>query len=134
LMCFGQNSNGEAGVGNTSSVTIPTWVDFGFDVAVSTVSNGEDTTCALLTNGSLYCWGDVHGSSMSTTPKYIDLPPGRTAVGVSVAEQNTCVLLDNGSISCIGSGYGGTNGDGSSISFPAASVDVGDTYVQLPTG
>jgi len=134
LMCFGQNSNGEAGVGNTSSVTIPTWVDFGFDVAVSTVSNGEDTTCALLTNGSLYCWGDVHGSSMSTTPKYIDLPPGRTAVGVSVAEQNTCVLLDNGSISCIGSGYGGTNGDGSSTNFPASSVDVGDTYVQLPTG
>ena len=133
LMCWGGGQDGEVGVGNTSLTTIPTWIDFGFDVAVSTVSNGDKTTCAILTNGSLYCWGQIHGATpSSTTPKYIDLPTGRTAIGVSVAERNTCVLLENASISCIGSGSDGVNGDGSSsLSFAGY---VGDSYVQLPTG
>ena len=136
LMCWGLNSDGQLGVGNsTSYVNTPVWVDFGFDAAVSTVSNGPMATCAILTNGSLYCWGDVHGSTpTSTTPKHVDLPPGRTVIEVSVGDRNTCLILDNGSISCIGSGSGGVNGDGSPTSFPAAASEVGDSYVLLPTG
>ena len=136
LMCWGQNSGGQLGVGNwTSYVNTPVWVDFGFDAAVSTVSNGESGTCAILTNGSLYCWGAVHGSTPnSNTPQHIDLPPGRTVIEVSVGYRNTCLLLDNGSISCIGSGSDGMNGDGSSTSSPASAREVGDSYVLLPTG
>jgi alpha-tubulin suppressor-like RCC1 family protein len=71
LTCWGDNSTGEAGIGSLAmtSVTSPA------PVALTTVTSmqiGQYHSCALLKDGSLWCWGDnTHGelgSPVSTTP------------------------------------------------------------------
>ena len=75
------------------------------------------TTCAVLDNGSVMCWGrdnygqigDGFGRSASPTHT-VGLP--RPAVAVEVGMDFSCALLDNGSVMCWGRGSGGRLGNG----------------------
>ncbi len=63
LWCWGQNSQGQAGIGDSgvSDVTAPTQVGSGTDWAqVSGISAG---TCGIKTGGTLWCWGDGLGDA-----------------------------------------------------------------------
>lgn len=61
VRCWGDNSRGQVGIGNTTSpVTTPTAAQ-GISSAIA-VSAGASTTCATLTNGSVKCWGRVVGT------------------------------------------------------------------------
>ena len=84
------------------------------DVMVSKVVVGSSHTCALISNGSVMCWGQEYGGKLgdgvergtwdiATTPNYTaPLPDGRLAVDIGVDTSSTCAVLDNGSISCWG--------------------------------
>ncbi len=60
--CWGENDNGELGTGTTDvtagqdGIATPGAVT-GLPFAVSTISAGGQHTCAVLTNGSVWCWG-----------------------------------------------------------------------------
>ena len=72
------------------------------------------TTCALLDNGDVKCWGldgagqlgdggTSHSSSTYTTSPPtipINLGTGRTAVAISAGVAHTCAILDNGDLKC----------------------------------
>ena len=128
LYCWGRNDlgqlgNGSGGSSNPSTGT-PSWVDLGTGRTAVSVSAGDAITCAIVDNGSLYCWGTNSygevgiGTTGGTpyTPQWVDLGVGRTAVAVSTGTTHTCATLDNGSISCWGSDYSGALGNGAGAS------------------
>ncbi|MBJ29671.1 MAG: hypothetical protein CMB61_06435 [Euryarchaeota archaeon] len=107
-------------------------VDLGDGRTAVSVSAGYSSTCAILDNGSVRCWGaNSDGrTGLGTTSGYTgdadgemgdDLPTvelgiGRTASSISVGYSHACALLDNLSIACWGdNGQGqigiGTNND-----------------------
>ncbi|MEL0332101.1 MAG: ELWxxDGT repeat protein, partial [Candidatus Poseidoniales archaeon] len=142
LYCWGRNiygqlGNGSGGSSNPSTGT-PSWVDLGTGRTAVAVSAGSAITCAIVDNGSLYCWGTNSygevgiGTTGGTpyTPQWVDLGVGRTAVAVSTGTTHTCATLDNGSISCWGSDYSGAlgNGAGASDSSSPGIISGGFTW------
>ncbi len=57
LYCWGRNTEGELGVGQGASIQIRRPVRVGDDSDWLSVSAAENETCALKTNGTLWCWG-----------------------------------------------------------------------------
>ena len=146
LYCWGSNSYGQLGIGNTTSMTVPVFVNVGVGKTVTDVSVGSDSTCAILNDGSLKCWGrnlygelgtqQVTGTSAST-PQSVNLGSGRTAVSVSASTRSFCAILDNGALKCWGLnnygqlGIGNTNNQNSPQTVTFA---TGRTAVNISMG
>jgi alpha-tubulin suppressor-like RCC1 family protein len=54
LSCWGNNADGEIGIGSVNEVLRPTTIPI---AGVRAVALGETHSCALVTGGTLYCWG-----------------------------------------------------------------------------
>jgi alpha-tubulin suppressor-like RCC1 family protein len=54
LACWGNNTDGQIGVGTSTDVLVPAKVSL---VGVKQAALGDRHTCALVTGGGLYCWG-----------------------------------------------------------------------------
>ena len=131
LRCWGSNSLGQLGTGDTNnqvglvvSLTSKPVIEF---------SSGMFHTCAILVSRELQCWGaNAWGqlgdgtTNHSATPITVDLGTGRTAVAVSTGASNTCAILDNGRLKCWGDNpYGQLGvGDAAERLTPTA-VDLG---------
>lgn len=121
VACWGSNSYGQVGVGDTTQRTSPVAVSLPAPGTASAVSAGNATTCALLTSGEVSCWGDstvgqtgtgVFGEVLVPSDP-IDLPSPGTAADVSVADDHACVALTGlGRVSCWGEDDRGEVGDG----------------------
>jgi alpha-tubulin suppressor-like RCC1 family protein len=114
VKCWGNNNRGQ--LGNTTLAATswdPVLAVLPAGRTATAVNAGRWTTCALLDNDDVLCWGDnglgqlgntnSNGSSTAApvlTP--VVLPAGRTATAVSTGGLHTCALLDNGDISCWG--------------------------------
>ena len=85
----------------------------------SPISVGDYTTCVILNDGNVSCWGDNrmwgggYGqlgngdlvSRYSSTPTQVQgLPFGDPAVQVAVGTMTICVLLESGRLFCWGAG------------------------------
>ncbi|SVD78327.1 uncharacterized protein METZ01_LOCUS431181, partial [marine metagenome] len=72
--------------------------------SASVLAAGTYHTCAVLDDGSLYCWGDNNYGQLgdgtdtnSHTPLAVNnLPIGYTATSVSGGNRHTCTVLDDG--------------------------------------
>ncbi|CAM9484513.1 unnamed protein product, partial [Ectocarpus fasciculatus] len=154
VKCFGQNNYGQLGQGDTDDRgqsagtmgdSLPA-VNLGTGATVVAMSAGSDHTCAVLTDGSVKCFGrnnkgqlglddtDDRGDEefeMGDNLPAVSLGTNRTAVAVSAQGDRTCVLLDSGNVRCWGDAeYGALgggdetttgNGDGTIADF----VDLG---------
>ncbi len=113
LFCWGNNTNGKLGTGNTSSRTIPTAVS-GMETGVQAVAAGESHTCAIK-GGALYCWGTGASYRLGTGttanaafPQAVfNMNAGVTAV--SAGRDHTCAIKD-GSLYCWGTSNVGQSG------------------------
>ncbi|HVX97931.1 MAG TPA: RCC1 domain-containing protein [Polyangia bacterium] len=121
VKCWGENEFGELGLGDTRTRgsdasdmgdNLPT-VDLGTGRTARAIATGMYTSCAILDDDTLKCWGavppiDPQGNTgdapgeMGDDLKPIDLGPGRKPVAVAIGWSETCVALDDGSFVCWG--------------------------------
>ena len=139
LLCWGNNANGQLGLGNTTDQSSPVAVAFPNAGTVEKVADSGGFThhnCAIMTNGSLYCWGmnsngelGINSTTDQNTPQLVDLGSGVKAVDVSVGAAFTCAVTDAGALMCWGSNVYGKLGIGntSSANYPTPQT------VDLPT-
>ena len=100
-----------------------------FSTATS-ISAGEDHTCAVLSGGTVKCWGYGYygqlgnGSTTSTQSIPVSVSSISTAASVSAGDSHTCEVLSGGSVKCWGYGSSGQLGDGSTTSTQSTPVEV----------
>ena len=78
----------------------------GGNPSVKSIVSGQFHNCALMSDGTVKCWGDV--SAFGIVSKVPVLIPGITdAVAIAAADSYTCVVLSGGTVECWGVTTGG---------------------------
>ena len=142
LACWGNNGNGQLGLGNTNSQSTPQYVDVGTGRTIKSIaSSGSNSahTCAILDNGSVMCWGANavgqlglgNTSTQESIPQYVDIGAGRTAIQLTTGATHSCALLDNKSVSCWGSNAYRQLGIDSSIGYSSIPMHVDITAIEI---
>jgi alpha-tubulin suppressor-like RCC1 family protein len=140
VSCWGSNVDGELGSAVSTSCDgsgdpctyTPTPVK-GLAGKVTAISSGADaelgdTTCALLANGSVQCWGyngegELGDGNTALTAPYGTATP-MTVTGLSnvtaleVHDVGTCALISGGTVKCWGSNGAGQLGNGNTSPSP----------------
>ena len=115
--CWGRNTDGQLGIGRTSTTARPVTVHSSAQTFRS-ISAGGAHTCALDFNGVASCWGSNAsgqlGNGQSTTRSNV---PVRVAgslawLAISAGATHTCALAQNGAPYCWGSNSDGQLGTG----------------------
>lgn len=146
--CWGSNGSGQLGVGSsTSNVLAPALVR-GIGSTVLIVAAGAAHTCALLSDGTVKCWGDNRVGQLGTglccervtLPQNVSSLPS-ASVGLALGAWFSCALLADGSVFCWGSNLFGQLGTGSccadswlpvqvqGLAYAATSVHAGGSHV-----
>ncbi|MEO8921035.1 MAG: hypothetical protein ABI488_26705 [Polyangiaceae bacterium] len=134
VQCFGANPNGEAGIGGypANAVPLPSVLHL---LDVTAVSLGDAHGCALLNDGTVYCWGDGTGGKLAddnalahTTraPHQVDLNKLSGISQIDAGGTTTCALTEetqpgNQQVKCWGQSLHGELGDGNPNSHSVAS-------------
>lgn len=137
VKCWGDNSNGQLGHGDTDSVgdqanemgdTLPA-VNLGSRRRVVQITAGDAHSCARLDNGQVKCWGanaqgqlglgDVYmrgdqPNEMGDKLPAVSLGIGRSALQIAAGHAHTCARLDNDQTKCWGDNRHGQLGLGDS--------------------
>lgn len=156
LKCWGSNYTGELGLddmntkGNVAGdmAALPT-VNLGTGRTAKMISLGDESTCAILDNNTLKCWGrgiygnlgyDSTGSkgdtagSMAALPA-VNLGTGRTALSISIGMNHSCAILDDSKLKCWGRGQTGRLGYDSTVNKGKAAGEMAAlATVNLGTG
>ena len=160
VKCWGRSNFGQLGLGNTASRgdganemgdNLP-FVDLGTSGLTATqLVAGYNHTCALLSNGSVKCWGmgssgqlglgdaahrgDGPGEMGDNLP-FVDLGTGLTATQLAAGVYYTCAILNNGSVKCWGNNNYGALGLGDTAYRGDAPGEMGDNlpFVDIGTG
>jgi len=140
VYCWGNNANGELGVGMSTSRSLTPVQVQGLTGAVS-ISVGQTHSCAVTSSGAVFCWGDgVNGAlgtgSMDDAFGAVEVTAlASTAVQVAAGQANTCAVLMDGTIQCWGQGTNGVLGDGTMAlrSVPGAVSGI-DNAVNVDVG
>lgn len=130
LWCFGYNESGESGVDPmTAAVGVPTRVGTANDWA--SVSAGRDTTCAVKSNGTAWCFGTNgqgalgNGSSLPDpvfTP--VQVGTATTWSSVTVMDLGACGVQTDGTVWCWGTNERGEIGSLLQADHSATPVQV----------
>ena len=119
ITCWGLNNYGQLGENTTTNRLIPVYAQLPDSSSAVSVSVGPHSSCAILENSSLYCWGHNHFGRLGIgvtggiylTPMFVEGPTN--IVDLSVNYDHVCGLYENGSVSCWGRGKYGPLGIGS---------------------
>ena len=91
VKCWGTGSSGQLGYGNNNNLYSPPSSTVNLGMGVTSISAGAYTSCAILTNGGVKCWGSNGygqiGDGTTTarnSPADVDLGTGLTAKMVYV--------------------------------------------------
>ncbi|MCB0972242.1 MAG: fibronectin type III domain-containing protein, partial [Acidimicrobiales bacterium] len=130
LYCWGSNTEGELGTGDTTSHTTPVAVaTAGTPLAgttVDAVAAGSGFTCALTATEAIACWGENANGELgngSTTPSLI--PTAATLTGsplsganitsLTTQHKHICARTSAGGAACWGANSNGQLGDGTQV-------------------
>lgn len=118
LVCWGANSVGQVGVGDTTFRASPTPVTLGSGRTAKAVALGYYYTCAILSDDSLSCWGSNNGGQLGVgdttnrnSPTAVSLGSS-TAKAIALGESHTCAILNDDSVKFWGYNYYGQLGIG----------------------
>lgn len=125
VKCWGDNTYGQLGNGSTTDSLTPTAVS-GLSSGVVAISADEGTSCALLGNGSVKCWGRNSGGQLgngtTTNSSYPVGVSGLTdAISIVSGDSFTCAVNRRLGVKCWGSNGSGQLGNGTTT---ASSIPV----------
>ena len=140
LYCWGENNEGEDGLGNTTGYEIPQLV--GSATNWTAVSQGDpdyDTAACGIAGGALYCWGHnnygelgLGNTTQYTTPQQVGTDTTWTAI--SVSGYDSCGI-DNGKLYCWGFNTNGEDGQGNTTQYKSpVQVGVATNWTAVSTG
>ena len=138
LWCWGDNSVGELGIGNTVIKKSPVKVNKATNW--KTVSAGDNFTCGRKA-GTVWCWGKSDqgqlGNGTTTEFKWLPVRAGLATNWTLVAAggNHACGRRSDGSLWCWGDNQYGQLGDGSTLdkNLPTR-VGLENTWVAVATG
>lgn len=141
VWCWGLNDRGQLGVGDLTARHTPTRVS-GLPRSASALAAGYNQTCALLVDGSVWCWGlnfdgilGAPSTALSASPVRVE---GLTEAAVALGNGGThaCVIYEGGGLACWGGNGRGQLGDGRTRSqlTPQAVTAVGRPIAQVSCG
>lgn len=138
VQCWGDNSMGQLGTGDTIGSAVPVYVP-GL-AGVTGISAGAHHTCALLSAGSVQCWGanddgqlgsGAYEDALSPSP-VTNLASGVTFI-TSGAKHNCA--LQNGAAFCWGAGNSGQLGNNGTQKSPVpVAVTQGSGVISISAG
>jgi alpha-tubulin suppressor-like RCC1 family protein len=117
--CWGYNLNGRLGDGTVANRSSPVQV-LGFSSGIARISAGGHQTCAVKTDGSVWCWGTNQFGQLgdgTTENRYEPVPVSGLSSGVFAVFSggaHNCALLTTGALRCWGNNESGRLGDGTS--------------------
>ena len=109
-------------------------------ITEGTICAGFSSTCAVLDNGDMSCWGDASDGFTDSSPPsgstpvslpVVNLGAGKKGEKVACTGLHACALLDDGDVKCWGRGVLGVLGQGNEDPFniftdgEVPSVDLG---------
>ncbi|MBC8071126.1 MAG: hypothetical protein IAG13_22565 [Deltaproteobacteria bacterium] len=148
VRCWGNGTHGKTGHGDPATIgdmlpasSSETLVLPG---PVDRVALAVDSSCALLRDGTITCWGNVAEGRLGYGPAVVedvgDTEPagsagavdiGGAAIDVALGAAHTCAVRDDGRVLCWGSGASGRLGSGSTMSIGLAQRPVDVPAVDL---
>jgi alpha-tubulin suppressor-like RCC1 family protein/cytoskeletal protein CcmA (bactofilin family) len=127
--CWGDGASGQLGHGASSVTAQPALVSGLSDVSRIALG-GYHHTCALLTSGSVRCWGLNDSGALgdgstasSTSPTLVSGLSNATLVASGA--EHSCALRSGGAVVCWGAGYYGQLGQGSTSSSTTPTAVLG---------
>lgn len=145
VKCWGENGNGQLGLGNTvdrgdnageMGDSLPA-VNFGSGVTANAVVAGGNVTCALLSDNTTKCWGyndygqlGVGDTTSTNSPTAaISFGSGKSARSIAAGYLNTCAVLNDVSVKCWGDNTEGQLGlnNTTDLAAPGATAIALDT-------
>jgi len=149
VQCWGTNDRGQLGNGTTTEGSTPIPVTVTGLKDVIAISAGLANTCALLSNGTVQCWGLNNFGQLGTTTNSsisviimglkstfaissIPVPVTglKDAIAVSTGGLHTCAILNGGTVQCWGSNDFGELGNGTTSKngtpVPVTVTDIKD--------
>ena len=129
VKCFGYGARGQLGNGAGTSTSTPVSVS-NITTSTSTIEAGEETSCALITGGTVQCWGDNsygqlganHSTAMSTTPVVVLSGVGAFTMPVTGLTVNTAYSFNPYAVDAWGTGYTNPAGVFSTITLTTPTV------------
>lgn len=160
-VCWGTNNYGQLGAGwdcwedqdsctemetiNTEAGTsFPQIVDFPGSKSAISIDAGDEFTCAITNDNSIYCWGrNSYGQIGDGTyqtrdePTLTELPGDREAVSIALASNSACAISMDQNVYCWGQGSVGQlgNGNNATRNTPTlVTLEEGDNPVSISAG
>jgi alpha-tubulin suppressor-like RCC1 family protein len=119
LWCWGNNWEGQLGIGNELSQGRPRQVTTPTTSGWASVTTAGDHTCATRTGGTLWCWGSNSNGQLGLgdhsghdRPRQVTIPTTGGWASVTAGGQDTCAIRTGGTLWCWGYGYYGQLGIG----------------------
>ncbi len=157
VKCWGINDHGQLGLGDTVNRGGKVGdmgdnlarVDLGTQRTAKAISAGHSSTCALLDNNTIKCWGENasgqlglgdtldrgdNPGEMGDDLPGIDLGSGQLAKSLKVGYSHVCALLEDYTIKCWGSGSFGTLGIERSDTLGDDPDEMGDNLPRVLLG
>ncbi len=134
VRCWGFGGDGRLGYANINIVgddeTPATVGPVSVGGPVKAITAGRGHSCAILTDGSLRCWGfgfdgrlgygntnSIGDDEIPGAVGPVRLGTGRTATAITAGDAHTCAVLDDASVRCWGFGGNGQLPNGNTISI-----------------
>ncbi len=141
LQCWGDNADGQVGDGSDFPSRPPVTVS-GLGSGVLDAATGGNHSCAILSSGTVQCWGRNSSGQLGdgTTDErllpvaVLGLPATPTAL--AAGEAHTCALFATGAVSCWGRNAAGQLGNGATAdsSTPVAVSGLAAGALEIVAG